>query len=102
MTAPIRPTLGLSCTRLAAGQWVSEGHPRRALTKGLIDGQVSLHNKHGGAGHLGLLEDMAPLPVQDTIDATNHLFWTLSGKERLLATIGQDRIETDGGPGLPT
>lgn len=50
------------------------------LTKGLIHRQVGLHNKHGSAGHLGLLKDVTSLPIQDTIDATNHLFWTLSGK----------------------
>ena len=64
-------------------QWASEDHTRLVLTKGLIDRKVGLHNKHGGAGHLGLLKDVTPLPVQDTVDATNHLFWTLSGKKGL-------------------
>ena len=51
----------------------------------LIDRKVGLQNKHRGAGHLGLLKDVTPLPVQDTVDATNHLFRTLSGKKGLLS-----------------
>lgn len=31
---------------------------------------------------------MAPLPVQYTIDATNHLFWTLSGRRSYEAAVG--------------
>lgn len=68
-------------------KWLAE----QALTKGLVNWQVGLHHKHGGASHLGLLEDVASLSVQDTIDATNHLFWTLSGNTRLSVAIGQGR-----------
>lgn len=42
--------------------------------KGFIHKQVDLHDKHGGASHWGLVKDMALLLVQDSIDATNHLF----------------------------
>lgn len=51
--------------------------PRPTLTEGLIDRQVGLDHEHGGAGHLGLLKDVASLPVQDTIDAPHHLLRTL-------------------------
>lgn len=34
-------------------------------------------HKHGGVSHLGLLKDMALLRVQDSIDTTNYLLWTL-------------------------
>ena len=50
---------------------------RSAVKPKDFDRKVGLHDKHGGAGHLGLLKDVAPLPVQDAIDATNHLFRTL-------------------------
>lgn len=43
----------------------------------LTAGQVGLHGKYGGVSHLGLLQGMALLPVQDTIDATHYSFWTL-------------------------
>ena len=36
--------------------------------EGLIDKKVGLHNKHSGASHLGLLKNVTPLPVQDTVD----------------------------------
>lgn len=45
--------------------------------RGLTDGQVGLHGKHGGVSHLRLLQGMALLPVQDTIDAAHYSFWTL-------------------------
>lgn len=42
--------------------------------KGFIDSQAVVHKKHGSAGHLGLLEDMAPLFVKDTVDVIKYLF----------------------------
>ena len=39
---------------------------RSAVKPKDFDRKVGLHNKHGGAGHLGLLKDVAPLPVQDS------------------------------------
>lgn len=66
---------------------------RGALTKGLIDRQVGLDDEHGGTSHLGLLKDMTPLPVQDTVDATNHLFRTLPGEDKLSALWGKEAAE---------
>lgn len=65
--------------------FIPQGHPVEeqsssspsSLTKRLVDWQVSLDNKHGSTSHLGLFKDMATLPVQDTIDATNYLLWAL-------------------------
>lgn len=37
---------------------------------------------------------MAPLSVQDTIDTTNHLLWTLSGNERLSAAARRYRAQS--------
>lgn len=69
--------LGVTCPWLSA-----RAPPRYALrapplTKGLVDRQVGLDHKHGGAGHLGLLKDVATFPVQHTVDAANHLLWAL-------------------------
>lgn len=83
---------------------MSEGCTELALTKGLIHRQIGLHDEHGGAGHLGLLKHMTPLPVQDTVDATNHLFRTLSGKngyyEQLLGKRAPVRKNRTGPPYL--
>lgn len=51
--------------------------PQPALTKRLVDRQVRLHHKHGGASHLGLLKDVASLPIEYPVDASDHLLWTL-------------------------
>lgn len=45
--------------------------------KRLTVSQASFYNKQGVPGHLGLLKDVALLPVQDTTDTTTHLFQTL-------------------------
>ena len=66
----VKHTLGEGLVTYVGPQVSSEA-------EGLIDRKVGLHNKHRGAGHLGLRKDVTPLPVQDTVDATNHLFWTL-------------------------
>lgn len=47
--------------------------PRDSLT-----GQAGLDIKHGRAGPLGLLQDVAPFLVQNTVDATNCVFGTLA------------------------
>ena len=62
---------------LGEGLATCVGPQASSEAKGLIDRQVGLHDKYGGASQLGLLEDVAPLPLQDTTDATSHFFWTL-------------------------
>ena len=52
---------------MGEGLAIRVGPPVGSEAKGLINRQVGLHDKHGGASQLGLLEDVAQLPVQDTI-----------------------------------
>ena len=51
---------------LGEGLAAHVGPPVSSEAKGLINRQVGLHDKRG-ASQLGLLEDLAQLPVQDTI-----------------------------------
>lgn len=62
---------------LGEGLTTSVGPQASGEAKGFTHKQVGLYDKHGGASHRGLVKDMAPLPVQDSIDATSHLFQTL-------------------------
>ena len=66
---------------LGEGLTTSAGPQVSCEAKGLIHGQLGLYNKWG-ASHLGLLKDVTPFPVQDTVDATNHFFWTLNLHKR--------------------
>lgn len=46
-------------------------------TEGLVHRKVGLDNEHGGPHDLHLLKDVAPTPVEDTVDPTNSNLWTL-------------------------
>ena len=47
------------------------------LTEGFVDWQVGLDLEHWGSWGLFFSEDVTSLSVQDGVDATHGLFWTL-------------------------
>ena len=49
--------------------------------EGLVDGEVGLHDEHGGAGGLRLLEHVAATPVEHSVDTTHGVLGTLGGEE---------------------
>ena len=59
---------------LREGLGTSFGSMVSSEAKGLIESQVCLVHERGATGHL---KCMATLPVQDTVDATQHLLRTL-------------------------
>ena len=58
---------------LAAGVGAQVG----GEAEGLVDGQVGLDVEHGGAGHLGLLEDVTAAAVQHAVDAADGVLGAL-------------------------
>ena len=47
------------------------------LTEGFVDRQVSLDLEHWGSWSLFFSEDVTSLSVQDRVDTTHGLLWTL-------------------------
>ena len=47
------------------------------LTEGFVDWQVGLDLEHWCTGSLFLLENVTSLSVQDRVDTTHGLLWTL-------------------------
>ena len=47
------------------------------LTEGFVDWQVGLDLEHWGSWGLFFSEDVTSLSVQDGVDTTHGLFWTL-------------------------
>lgn len=48
-------------------------------TKWFIYRKICLHNKYRCSCHLRLFKHVASFPVQDTVDTTDSLLWTLKG-----------------------
>lgn len=49
----------------------------RGEAERLVDGQVRLHDEHGRAGHLRLLEHVPAPPIQHAVDTSNGHLGTL-------------------------
>ena len=54
----------------------------------LVDRQVSLDHEHGGAGGLGLLEDVSSPPVEHAVDTSDSVLRAL-GKVRLNGAVSE-------------